>query len=483
MIYHFSLQSVAIIAGIILVLIGLPGLIRPGPTQDWIKRLPRSYIAGIILLTIDLAWSLWLLATMEMGEFQSFRHPLLIVLPIGYFLVLRFVDEFLAVRALGILCLLGAEPLLDAAFFRNDPERLVVTVFAYVLIVAGIIWVTMPYLLRDQINWGARNSIRWRCLHALSLLYGAAVLVLAAIGDFILTLPALKALRDANRDAHIEILGYAQIAALADNRYYANAVRSIEYGALSRFFARSSELPDHLSEYFAGFDLIISYLFDPDLIFQTNLERAGSRDIIIGPAKLSEDAHAAVQLAKPVIADLGLFLESASATVYPTLEDREFAKTFLKDLAAPIIALHPGSGSEKKNWPISNWMELGNRFLNSSDFSGSFVVITGEADAAQASALQSRWPDSRVRFASRLPLTNLAAVLEEMVFVGHDSGISHLAAAAGAKCVLLFGPTNPEVWAPMGDNVEVLRAEDKLMENIRVDLVHRVVRGVLPGGP
>jgi hypothetical protein len=179
MIYHFSLQSVALVAGLILVLLGLPGLIIPGKAQSWAKALPRSYVAGIILLTIDLVWSLWLLATMEMGEFQSFRRPLLIALPIGYFLVLRFVDEFLAVRALGILCLLGAEPLLDAAFFRNDGARLVVTVFAYLLIVAGIMWVTMPYLLRDQINWSARSPLRWRCVHGLALLYGAVVLVLA----------------------------------------------------------------------------------------------------------------------------------------------------------------------------------------------------------------------------------------------------------------------------------------------------------------
>ncbi len=116
---------------------------------------------------------------MEMGEFSSFRRPLLIALPIGYFLVLRFVDEFLAVRALGILCLLAAEPLLDAAFFRYESSRLVVTVFAYLLIVAGIIWVTMPYLLRDQINWSARNNWRWHSLQGLMVLYGVALLALA----------------------------------------------------------------------------------------------------------------------------------------------------------------------------------------------------------------------------------------------------------------------------------------------------------------
>ena len=104
------------------------------------------------MLTIDLVWSFWLLATMEMGEFSSFAGRCSSLLPIGFILVLRFVDEFLAVRALGILCLLAAEPLLDAAFLRPETSRLLVTVFAYLMIVAGLFWVTMPYLLRDQIS-------------------------------------------------------------------------------------------------------------------------------------------------------------------------------------------------------------------------------------------------------------------------------------------------------------------------------------------
>ncbi len=179
MIYHLSLRTAGTIAGALLILIGLPGLLRPALVQNLAQRLPRSRVAGIVLLTIDAAWSLWLLATMEMGEFSSFRRPLLIALPIGYFLVLRFVDEFLAVRALGILCLLAAEPLLDAAFFHYESSRLVLTVFAYLLIVVGIMWVTMPYLQRDQINWSARNNMRWWSVHGIVVLYGVALLALA----------------------------------------------------------------------------------------------------------------------------------------------------------------------------------------------------------------------------------------------------------------------------------------------------------------
>ena len=179
MIYHLSLQTAGFIAGVFLVLIGLAGLLRPAGSQTAARQLPRSRVAGFVLLTIAFFWSFWLLATMEMGEFSSFRKPLLIIMPIGFLLILRFVDEFLAARALGIIFLLAAEPLLDAAFFRSETSRLLVTVFAYLLIVAGLFWVTMPYLLRDQINWSARTNGRWRLTHALALLYGAAILACA----------------------------------------------------------------------------------------------------------------------------------------------------------------------------------------------------------------------------------------------------------------------------------------------------------------
>src|SRR5215471_20614534 len=121
-----------------------------------------------------------------------------------------------------------------------------------------------------------------------------------AIGDFILSLPTLKALREAHPHAHIEILGYKHIAALAENRFYAQAVRPIEYGPLSSFFARNSELPAELTGYFATFDLIISYLYDPDRIFENNLRRCGVENLICGPAKVVDNAgHAARQLGRP----------------------------------------------------------------------------------------------------------------------------------------------------------------------------------------
>jgi heptosyltransferase III len=290
-----------------------------------------------------------------------------------------------------------------------------------------------------------------------------------AIGDFILTLPALKALRDARPQAHIEILGYKRIAAIAENRFYAEAVRCIEYGQLARFFARDSELPVELAEYFAGFDLIISYLYDPDQIFETNLRRSGVEKLICGPARIIENAgHAARQLAQP-IEELGIKVVDFAERIFPSVEDREFARQFLASIPQPMIAIHPGSGSQIKNWPVENWIGLFSPDLER------VLVISGEADDPQIDQLQREWKNRNVRFARNLPLPHLAAVLERATYIGHDSGISHLAAAGGANCILLFGPTNPDVWAPQNENVQVLRAQTGALSDLTIEEVKAAV--------
>jgi ADP-heptose:LPS heptosyltransferase len=299
-----------------------------------------------------------------------------------------------------------------------------------------------------------------------------------AIGDFILTLPALKALRDARPHAHIEILGYKHIAVLAENRFYAQAVHSIEYGPLARFFARNSELPAELADYFASFDLIVSYLYDPDRIFEINLRRCGVENLICGPARIVENTgHAARQLAR-AIEELGIKVIDLAERIFPSAEDRDFAREFLGSMPQPVIAIHPGSGSQAKNWPLENWIALfsaGSPFANLEHV----VVISGEADEAQTRQLEREWTNRNVNFAKNLPLTRLAAILECSIFIGHDSGISHLAAAAGAKCILLFGPTNPDVWAPQNENVQIVRAPNTKLTDLRIEEVHTALAAAL----
>jgi len=299
-----------------------------------------------------------------------------------------------------------------------------------------------------------------------------------ALGDFILTLPALHALRDAHPRTRIEILGYKHIAALAEKRFYTQAVRSIEYGPLSSFFAKESELSPELANYFASFDLIVSYLYDPDGIFENNLRRCGVRKILRGPAKIDHRTHAARQLAEP-IEKLGMLVADFAAKIYPSSEDQHVARKFLRDYATPIVAFHPGSGSEKKNWPLDRWIDIGHYLLGSPDFGGSIVAVSGEADRNQIARLESIWKNRRVRFAKGLSLPYLAAVLENTIFLGHDSGISHLAAAAGANCILLFGPTDPAIWAPMNKNVQVIRARTGAVEDVDLAEVKKLLTEAL----
>ncbi len=277
-----------------------------------------------------------------------------------------------------------------------------------------------------------------------------------AIGDFILTLPAVRLLRESFRDAHLEILGYKHIVALAEMSGYANATRSIEYGRLASFFTRDGELAPDLITYFSGFQQIVSYLFDPDEIFATNLRRAGVGNLIAGSPKITDQEHAARQLARP-LERLGLYLEDPAARIGPR-ENR------LRDHS--LLALHPGSGSATKNWPIDRFVEVARSWLAPND-ERRVLIIGGEADEAPVERLWRALSNERVELARNLPLPELAGRLQRAaVFLGHDSGISHLAAAVGTPALLLFGPTDPAIWAPANRQVRVLRSPSLTMVGI-----------------
>ena len=288
-----------------------------------------------------------------------------------------------------------------------------------------------------------------------------------AIGDFLLTLPALRLLREGFPDCRIEIVGYRHICSVVEGRYYADAVRSIEYAPMAGFFNPRSELDPELSAYFSGFGQVISYLFDPDGFFAGNLKRCGVKNLICGDPRISDSGHAVRQLARP-LESLALFLEDSSAEVFPTVEDRAEAERLLDGHRQPFIAVHPGSGSSKKNWPLSAWKEL------LSDLCGTkatILVVSGESDAERVAELKATF-GKRLVFLDHRPLHILGAVLQRCAFyIGHDSGISHLAAAAGVKCLLLFGPTDPAVWAPTNPDVNVLRAPGGLLQNLSVEIV------------
>ena len=161
--------------GAALIIVHLIGIIHARQVRAWLKAFPRSKVTGIVLLAIAAVWAFWLVATMDLGEFTSYRGMLMLLVPVATGLCIAYVDEFLSVRAMGILLLLLAEPLLEAAFLRPETSRLLLVMLAYVWILFGMFWVGMPYLMRDQISWLLKSNNRWLAACVGGLAYGTAV--------------------------------------------------------------------------------------------------------------------------------------------------------------------------------------------------------------------------------------------------------------------------------------------------------------------
>jgi heptosyltransferase-3 len=268
-----------------------------------------------------------------------------------------------------------------------------------------------------------------------------------AIGDFVLTLPVLAALRRHLPQARIEVLGYAQVTPLALAGGLVDEARPIDARPLAGFFARHGELAPELQEYFAGFAIIISYLYDPDQIFQANVARCSSAQFIAGPHRPDESiaTHATEILLKP-LERLAIF----DADPVPRLSINAPTSTRRQ------LALHPGSGSERKNWPEPKWAELLETLVGSRR--QTCLLVGGEAEGDRLERLASGVAASRVRIARDLPLVELARLLAGCAaFVGHDSGISHLAAALGRPVLALWKESSEAVWRPRGEQVRILR--------------------------
>ncbi len=300
-----------------------------------------------------------------------------------------------------------------------------------------------------------------------------------AIGDFLLTLPAVALLREAFPQPWLEILGYEHIVSLAASGGYADGVRSIEYAAMAAFFNPKAELDPQLSAYFGGFQQVVSYLYDPDGFFSGNLRRCGVKNLIEASPKIDpEGEHATRQLARP-LESLALYLDAAAGPpLRPGDNETAFAREFLAHAGPrPLVAIHPGSGGERKNWPLERWRELGLGLLaRPAGSRPRLLLVGGEADAKAVAALRAAWGVADVLVAENLPLPALGAVLARCsYFLGHDSGISHLAAAVGTPCVLLFGPTDPDLWAPPYPHTEILRAADGFMASLTLETVQSAV--------
>jgi ADP-heptose:LPS heptosyltransferase len=281
-----------------------------------------------------------------------------------------------------------------------------------------------------------------------------------ALGDFITALPAIAAWKRARAPGgRLVLLGQPVHAALAvgvvDEVWDAGAAR---FASLFAGEARA----DHRAR--------LAHV-DSALVFSSGhagivrgLADAGVRDIVRQDPFPRERMHV-------VDHHLALFDESKL-----TAEDR-VPRVGLSGVGATAIVLHPGSGSPAKNWPIDRFISLATALADIGPIAwvvGPVEVESGVAAKIAAAAIPgaTSWRG--------LPLADLARRLAgARLFVGNDSGVAHLAAAAGCPVVVLFGASDPVVWAPRGRSVTVVGDGTSGMEGIRIDDVVRAARAAL----
>lgn len=166
-------------------------LLKQEDSKKFFIGLPRNRALAPWLMGIGMFW-FWLLVApnglgplsklqMDLGEFNRAKNLMRILVPIAAAGMIMHVKEFLAVRAIGLLALMAAAPLLYSAYLEPPSSRLLIPIFGYAMIFKGLFWVGMPFLMRDAITWVTKTDARYRAAAFGGLAYGIAVLVCAIL--------------------------------------------------------------------------------------------------------------------------------------------------------------------------------------------------------------------------------------------------------------------------------------------------------------
>jgi ADP-heptose:LPS heptosyltransferase len=276
-----------------------------------------------------------------------------------------------------------------------------------------------------------------------------------ALGDFILSLPAVKALREYLQPRWLEIMGHPWILPLVSEPPYADAVIDINRAQMALLFQEEAALPEELQTYLSAFDA--AFYFGRSTTFAHNLQREGIRKTFILPPFPEERQHLIDHHLASMQA-LGITTASATPVLFPRGEEKEEAEVFFRERgweSHTIIALHPGAGGSNKVWSPRRFAALG-RILAKGR--AKLLILQGPADKGAVREVVANLNGTPHLIVHDVPITTLAALLNRAsLFIGNDSGVSHLAAALGIWTLALFGPTDPVVWAPRGERAFYLK--------------------------
>lgn len=283
------------------------------------------------------------------------------------------------------------------------------------------------------------------------------------LGDFILCLPAFGSIRRYYPKAQIELMGYPRILQLVERRYYVDQARSIDEAGLGSFYLKDGKLGGAVSRYFAGFDRAFLFLQDRDGIFSDNIRKTGLKGVFsISPFPEKGRRVHVIDHILSSLSSMGIPPGESIPRVFLLEEDRQFAEEWLRHrgdhegVEKGLVAIHPGSGSRKKLWPVDNFLDLVARITG--DLRLKTILLVGPTEGEYLGSGLGRMRSMGPMWAEGLPLIHVASLLDRCrCYIGNDSGITHLAAAVGIPTVALFGPSDPEIWGPRGEGVAILR--------------------------
>lgn len=176
-----KLSILAICLGLLVAVVNLIALLAPEPVKAFAHKFSRNTAIGYVLMAIGTIWFLYNVSIESLADFESmkkFLFGLFIAIGVGTCI---FVKDFLAVRGLAIIMLLLGKLIVDSGRWVDSEWRLVMVIWAYVMIIAGM-WLTVsPWRWRDFIDYSTATPQRHRAFSAIRLAFGVFVAVLGFI--------------------------------------------------------------------------------------------------------------------------------------------------------------------------------------------------------------------------------------------------------------------------------------------------------------
>jgi heptosyltransferase III len=271
-----------------------------------------------------------------------------------------------------------------------------------------------------------------------------------AIGDALLAFPTLHALRAKYGAKRITFVSNASVLPLAQTWKLADEVSDFEQTQWSELFSTTGVRDAGLCDLLAATDMAICWLGDPERLVEGNLRRGGVKKIIVAPGRPPQNSYA----------HIAEYL--ASTVKIPAKQVRSWHPALpTAPGAGRTIAIHPGSGGERKNWPIASFVEI-IKSLWQENYS--VLVLAGPAEEQKLAYLQRHLtpPQGLYRTLVNAPLLEIAQQLRQCGgYLGNDSGITHLAAMLGVPTVAIFGPgSRVSSWEPLGKHVDIIQQPD-----------------------